>query len=153
MAEKITPFMQQYLGIKKDFPEILLFYRMGDFYELFFDDAKEAAKLLGITLTARGKHQEIPIPMAGVPVHSVENYLAKLVKQGKSAAICEQIGEVGKGLVERAVTRIITPGTLTDESLLEENKENILLSVCPIEDKYALAYAEIASGRVLLLNF
>ena len=119
-----TPMMRQYLRIKAQHPDLLLFYRMGDFYELFYEDATRAATLLNITLTARGQSGGNPIPMAGVPFHSVENYLVKLVKLGVSVAICEQIGEVNssKGPVEREVTRIITPGTLTDEALLEEKQ-------------------------------
>ncbi|MEM0912941.1 MAG: DNA mismatch repair protein MutS, partial [Pseudomonadota bacterium] len=123
-----TPMMAQYLAIKAQHPDILLFYRMGDFYELFFDDAKRAADLISITLTARGKSAGEPIPMAGVPYHAVENYLAKLVKLGESVAICEQVGDpaTSKGPVERKVVRIITPGTLTDEALLEEKSEALL---------------------------
>lgn len=141
-----TPAMQQYLTIKEDFPDLLLFYRMGDFYELFFDDAKKAGALLNITVTTRGKIRGKPIPMAGVPAHALENYLAKLVKQGMSAVICEQVGEVGKGLVERAVTRIITPGTLTDENLLDEARDSILLSLFCFQNNYFLAYADITRG-------
>jgi DNA mismatch repair protein MutS len=117
-----TPVMQQYVRIKAEHPDILLFYRMGDFYELFYDDAQKAARLLDITLTARGASAGAPIPMAGVPYHAVEQYLAKLVKLGESVAICEQIGDVAtaKGPVERKVTRIVTPGTLTDSELLDE---------------------------------
>ena len=111
-----TPMMQQYLRIKAEHPGILLFYRMGDFYELFYDDARRAAELLNITLTTRGQSAGAPIPMAGVPFHAVENYLARLVKLGLSVAICEQLGDpaTSKGPVERRVTRIVTPGTLTD---------------------------------------
>jgi len=117
--------MQQYLRIKSQNPDILLFYRMGDFYELFYDDARRAASLLDITLTARGQSGGQPIPMAGVPFHSVEGYLAKLVRKGESVAICEQIGDPSKskGPVERQVVRIITPGTITDEALLDERQE------------------------------
>ena len=111
-----TPMMQQYLQIKADFAQTLLFYRMGDFYELFYDDATRAARLLGITLTQRGQSAGQPVLMAGVPVHAVENYLAKLIQMGESVAIAEQVGEigVGKGPVERNVVRVVTPGTLTD---------------------------------------
>ena len=114
--------MRQYLSIKAQHPSILLFYRMGDFYELFFDDAKKAAELLDISLTARGKSGGDPIPMAGVPYHAVEGYLSRLVRMGESVAICEQVGDpaTSKGPVERQVKRIITPGTVTDEALLEE---------------------------------
>src|ERR1700752_2619778 len=123
-----TPMMQQYLRIKAQHPDILLFYRMGDFYELFFDDARRAAALLDITLTARGSSAGQPIPMAGVPFHSVEGYLAKLVRKGQSVAICEQLGDPAKskGPVERQVVRIITPGTVTDEALLEEGQETLV---------------------------
>lgn len=150
--EQHTPMMQQYLSIKKDFPDILLLYRMGDFYELFYDDAKRAAKLLGISLTARGKSAGEPIPMAGVPVHALETYLAKLVKLGVSAVICEQIGDPAnsKGPVERAVTRIITPGTLTDDALLDETRDNILLAIYDDSNNYHLAYADITRGAFTL---
>src|SRR6187399_1771870 len=115
-----TPVMQQYLAIKAQFPDALLFYRMGDFYELFYDDARRTAKLVDIALTKRGASAGEPIPMAGVPVHSAETYLARLVKLGESVAICEQIGDpaTSKGPVERKVTRVVTPGTLTDSALL-----------------------------------
>lgn len=144
-----TPMMQQYLKIKAAHSEILLFYRMGDFYELFFEDAKKAAKLLDISLTARGKSGGAPIPMAGVPYHAAENYLAKLVKLGESVAICEQIGDpaTSKGPVERKVVRIITPGTVSDESLLPEKKDNILAAVCQVSDGFAFASIEMSTGR------
>lgn len=120
-----TPMMQQYLRIKSEYQDMLLFYRMGDFYELFFDDAKRASQLLDLTLTHRGQSADKPIPMAGVPYHAVENYLARLIKKGESVAICEQIGDpaTSKGPVAREVTRIITPGTVTDEALLDAKKE------------------------------
>jgi len=119
--QKHTPMMQQYWQLKSQHPEELLFYRMGDFYELFYDDAIKAAKLLDITLTKRGQSAGTPIPMAGVPYHAYENYLAKLIKKGNSVAICEQIGEAtGKGPMKREVVRVVTPGTVSDESLLEE---------------------------------
>ncbi len=116
-----TPMMQQYLGLKAENPDILLFYRMGDFYELFYDDAKKAAALLDISLTKRGQSAGAPIPMAGIPHHAIENYLARLVQLGESVAICEQVGDpaLSKGPVERKVVRIVTPGTVTDEALLE----------------------------------
>src|SRR5258706_6444733 len=121
-----TPVMQQYLRIKGEHPDILVFYRMGDFYELFYDDAEKATRLLDLTLTSRGASAGAQVKMAGVPVHSVENYLAKLVKMGQSVAICEQIGDpaAAKGPVARQVTRIVTPGTLTDSSLLEDKADN-----------------------------
>src|SRR5207245_2785545 len=117
-----TPMMQQYLRIKAQYPEALLFYRMGDFYELFYEDARRAAALLDITLTARGQSAGEPIPMAGVPYHAVDSYLARLVRKGESVAICEQLGDpaTSKGPVERQVVRIVTPGTVTDTALLEE---------------------------------
>lgn len=144
-----TPMMQQYLGIKQDYPSQLLFYRMGDFYELFFEDAKRAAKLLDITLTARGNSAGKPIPMAGVPFHSVEGYLAKLVKLGESVVICEQIGDpaTSKGPVERKVVRIITPGTVTDEALLEDRRDNLLAAIVGDEKCFGIAVLDIASGR------
>src|SRR5512144_2037688 len=115
-----TPMMQQYLRLKADHPDKLLFYRMGDFYELFYDDAQRASRLLDITLTARGQSAGAPIPMAGVPYHAVESYLARLMKHGEAVAICEQIGDpaTSKGPVERKVMRVVTPGTLTDANLL-----------------------------------
>ena len=120
--------MQQYLRIKGAHPDILVFYRMGDFYELFYDDAEKASRLLDITLTSRGASAGAPVKMAGVPVHSLEQYLAKLVKLGESVAICEQIGDpaLAKGPVDRQVTRIVTPGTLTDSSLLDDKADNVL---------------------------
>jgi len=143
-----TPMMQQYLGIKKDYPDTLVFYRMGDFYELFFDDAIEAAKLLDITLTTRGQISGEPIKMAGVPYHAAEQYLAKLVKLGKSVAICEQIGEpvVGK-VVERKVVRIITPGTLTDSALLEDKQPNRIGALAVLKKQTALAWSALESGE------
>ena len=135
-----TPMMQQYLHIKAENPGYLLFYRMGDFYELFFDDAHQAAELLGITLTARGSSGGSPIPMAGVPYHAADGYLAKLVKLGVSVAICEQIGDpaTSKGPVEREVVRIITPGTLTEEALLESRNENLLVALYQHKGRYGL---------------
>src|SRR5574340_1540653 len=121
---KHTPMMQQYLRIKAEHPDMLLFYRMGDFYELFFDDAERAAQLLDITLTTRGATAGQPIKMAGVPYHAAEQYLVRLVKLGEAVAICEQVGDpaTSKGPVERKVMRIITPGTLTDSALLAEKQ-------------------------------
>ncbi|MCC5797527.1 MAG: DNA mismatch repair protein MutS [Methylophaga sp.] len=149
-----TPMMQQYLQIKGEHPDQLLFYRMGDFYELFFDDAHRAAELLDITLTARGNSNGKPIPMAGVPYHAAENYLAKLVKLGVSVAICEQIGDPAKskGPVERQVVRILTPGTLTDEALLDSRRENLLVSVHTDKNSFGIAAAEISSGRFVVLE-
>jgi len=144
-----TPMMQQYLRIKAEHADKLLFYRMGDFYELFFDDAERAAKLLDITLTRRGVSAGEPIKMAGVPFHAVEQYLARLVKLGESVAICEQIGDpaASKGPVERKVTRVITPGTLTDAALLDERRENLLLALSPRPNLVGLAWLSLAAGR------
>jgi len=144
-----TPMMQQYLRIKAQHPDMLLFYRMGDFYELFHDDATRAAKLLDITLTQRGASNGQPIKMAGVPYHAAEQYLAKLVKLGESVAICEQIGDpaTSKGPVERKVVRIVTPGTLTDSALLEEKRDNLLLALHERHGKLGLAWLNLASGQ------
>ena len=144
-----TPMMQQYLKIKAEHPDELVFYRMGDFYELFFDDAKRAAELMDITLTARGKSAGEPIPMAGVPFHSADGYLAKLVRCGESVAICEQIGDptTSKGPVERKVVRVVTPGTISDEALLEERRDNLLLAIHQHDEHYGLATLDIGSGR------
>ena len=130
-ASTHTPMMQQFLRIKADHPDTLLFYRMGDFYELFFDDARRASELLGITLTARGKSNGEAIPMCGIPYHAADNYLAKIIKSGESVAICEQTGDpaTSKGPVERKVMRIVTPGTVTDENLLEERRDNYLMAI------------------------
>jgi DNA mismatch repair protein MutS len=143
-----TPMMQQFLKIKADYQDMLLFYRMGDFYELFFDDAVQAAKLLDITLTHRGKSNGNPIPMCGVPYHAVDNYLAKLVKKGLSVAICEQTGDpaTSKGPVSRAVQRILTPGTVTEEALMDAHKENVLVAIHQNSRGYGLAYLALANG-------
>src|SRR2546430_1932480 len=145
-----SPVMQQYLRIKGEHPDILVFYRMGDFYELFYDDAEKASRLLDITLTSRGVSAGTPVKMAGVPAHSVEQYLAKLVKLGESVAICEQIGDpaTAKGPVDRQVTRIVTPGTLTDASLLEDKSDNILLSLSRDKSTVGLAWLSLASGAL-----
>ena len=142
--------MQQYLRLKAQHPEILMFYRMGDFYELFYDDAEKAARLLDITLTTRGASAGAPIKMAGVPWHSAEQYLAKLVKLGESVAICEQVGDVAtaKGPVEREVTRIVTPGTLTDPALLDEKADNVLLAIANDKSSIGLAWLSLASGEL-----
>ena len=148
-ASKHSPVIAQYLRIKADHPDTLLFYRMGDFYELFFDDARRAAKLLDIALTARGQANGAPIPMAGVPAHAVESYLAKLVRRGESAAICEQIGDpaTSRGPVERQVTRIITPGTLTDDNLLDGRRDNLLVAAHCAAGRWGIAGLELSSGR------
>lgn len=143
--------MQQYLRIKADHPDMLVLYRMGDFYELFFDDAVKAARLLGITLTTRGQSAGQPIRMAGVPFHALEQYLARLVKMGESAVICEQVGEVtNKGPVERKVMRIITPGTLTDSALLPDSRDVILMAVTSSGEQLGLAWLSLAAGRFLV---
>lgn len=147
-----TPMMQQYLKLKAQHPDILLFYRMGDFYELFYDDAKRASQLMDISLTKRGASAGEPIPMAGVPYHAVENYLAKLVALGESVAICEQIGDPAttKGPVERRVVRIVTPGTLSDEALLNERQDNLLAALWQSPQGFGYATLDITSGRFLV---
>ncbi|KFC65980.1 DNA mismatch repair protein MutS [Massilia sp. LC238] len=158
-TEKVTPMMQQYLRIKADYPTMLVFYRMGDFYELFHDDAEKAARLLGITLTARGTSNGQPIKMCGVPFHSLDGYLAKLVKIGESCAICEQIGDpaLSKGPVERKVVRVVTPGTLTDSDLLPEKADRPLLAMCMLPQRknvtVGLAWLSLASGVLRLMEF
>lgn len=144
-----TPMMQQYLRIKADYPATLVFYRMGDFYELFYDDARKAARLLDITLTKRGQSGGEPIPMAGVPYHAVDSYLGKLVRAGEAVAICERIGDpaTSKGPVERKVVRVVTPGTLTDEALLQDRRENLLCCIFQQAGAWGLAALEISSGR------
>jgi DNA mismatch repair protein MutS len=149
-----TPMMQQYLRIKAQHPDALLFYRMGDFYELFFEDARRASALLDITLTARGSSAGQPIPMAGVPFHSVEPYLAKLVRRGVSVAVCEQQGDPAKskGPVDRAVVRVVTPGTVTDEALLDERRETLLAAVACDGERFGLAWLDLAAGRFTVLE-
>jgi len=149
-----TPMMQQYLRIKAQHPNQLVFYRMGDFYELFYDDAKKAAQLLDISLTARGKSAGEPIPMAGIPYHAAEGYVAKIVRAGESVVICEQVGDpaTSKGPVERAVARIVTPGTISDEALLDERSDNLLVAVHQVEDTFGVAIVDISSGRFSLLE-
>jgi DNA mismatch repair protein MutS len=151
-ASPHTPMMQQYLRIKAEHPDTLLFYRMGDFYELFYDDAKKASQLLDITLTSRGQSAGLPIAMAGIPYHAAEGYLAKLLRHGESVAICEQIGDpaTSKGPVDRKVVRIVTPGTVTDEALLEDRKDNLLVAVCGFGGKYGIASLDVTSGRFVL---
>ena len=145
-----TPMMQQYLRLKAQHPDMLMFYRMGDFYELFYDDAEKGSRLLDLTLTTRGQSAGVPVKMAGVPVHSVQQYLAKLVKMGESVAICEQVGDVAtaKGPVDREVTRIVTPGTLTDPALLDEKADNVLLSISKDKSSVGLAWLSLASGEL-----
>src|SRR5580693_300872 len=157
MADDIsshTPMMQQYLRIKAQHPDVLLFYRMGDFYEMFYDDARRAAQLLDIALTQRGASAGAPIPMAGVPAVTLDSYLAKLVRKGQSVAICEQRGEPGKtkGPMEREVVRIVTPGTVTDEALLDERRDNLLASVCGAGGRYGLAWLDLSAGRFSVME-
>jgi len=146
--------MQQFLKIKADHPQDLVFYRMGDFYELFYDDAKRAADLLDITLTARGKSGGEPIPMCGVPYHAAEGYLARLVKSGVSVAIAEQIGDpaTSKGPVDRKVVRVVTPGTLSDEALLDERTDNLLAAITQSDSNYGVAYLDLSAGRFRVLE-
>ncbi len=149
-----TPMMQQYLTEKARYPDVLLFYRMGDFYELFFEDAVKASAILGITLTARGKSGGSPIPMCGIPFHAVDRYLAKIVDCGESVAICEQIGDpaTSKGPVERKVVRLVTPGTLSDEALLQEYRDLLLVAVWQDKDHYGIAALDVSSGRFSVLE-
>ena len=151
-VENFSPVMRQYLGLKAQHPDMLMFYRMGDFYELFFEDAEKASRLLGITLTQRGSSNGQPIKMAGVPYHAAEGYLAKLAKLGEAVAICEQIGDpaTSKGPVERQVARILTPGTLTDTALLDESRDNQLLSIFQADGLIGLARLNLAAGTFIL---
>jgi DNA mismatch repair protein MutS len=144
--------MQQYLAFKAQHPGLLLLYRMGDFYELFFDDAEKAARLLDITLTSRGQSAGRPIPMAGVPHHALEQYLAKLIRLGESVVICDQIGDpaASKGIVERAITRIVTPGTITDSALLDERSDSLLLALASDRRRLGLAWLNLANGDLRL---
>jgi len=151
--KQITPMMAQYLAIKAEYPQTLVFYRMGDFYELFYADAEKAARLLDITLTQRGQSAGQPVIMAGVPFHAMETYLARLIKLGESVAICEQVGEVGatKGPVERKVVRVVTPGTLTDSALLSDKSESLLLAVHQGPRHHCgLAWLSVTQGEVKL---
>ena len=137
-----TPVIQQFLGFKAEHPDMLLFFRMGDFYELFYDDARKAARLLDITLTSRGKSAGDAIPMAGIPFHALDTYLARLVRLGESVVICEQIGDpaASKGPVERQIARIVTPGTLTDEVLLNDRIDNLLIGIHQHQQQFGLAF-------------
>jgi DNA mismatch repair protein MutS len=148
-----TPVMQQYLRIKSQHPDVLLFYRMGDFYELFYEDARRAAALLDITLTARGQSAGAPIPMAGVPFHALDSYLSRLVRKGESVAICEQLADPGaKGPIERQVVRIVTPGTVTDAALLAERAETLLASLVREGTRFGLAWLDLAAGRFTVMQ-
>ncbi|WP_247709503.1 hypothetical protein [Guyparkeria sp. SB14A] len=151
-----TPMMQQFLRIKQDYPDVLLFYRMGDFYELFFDDARHAARVLDLTLTQRGTSAGEPIPMAGVPVHAYESYLARLLKAGESVAICEQVGDVqAKGPMKREVVKVVTPGTVTDEALLEQRQAHRLVAVSRSRyrgrERLGLAHLDLSSGHFAIM--
>ena len=143
-----TPMMRQYLGFKAQYPDLLLLYRMGDFYELFYDDAEKAARLLNITLTTRGASAGQPIRMAGVPHHALDQYLARLVKLGESVVICDQVGDpsASKGIVERAITRVVTPGTVTDAALLDERADSLLAAMAPAGDAFGIAWLNLANG-------
>jgi DNA mismatch repair protein MutS len=154
-SEKHTPMMQQYLSIKAEHTDKLLFYRMGDFYELFMEDAERAARLLDLTLTARGSSNGQRIPMAGVPVHAAENYLGRLVKSGESVAVCEQVSDpaTSKGLVKREVVRIVTPGTITDDNLLDHKRDNHICAISQLTTRIGLASIELGSGDFLLQAF
>ena len=145
-----TPVMAQYLRLKAEHPDSLLLFRMGDFYEVFYDDARKANRLLDITLTTRGASAGEPVVMAGVPVHALESYLAKLVKLGVAVAIAEQVGEVAtaKGPVERRVVRVVTPGTITDNELLAERQDALLLSITRDRAGFGLAWLGLASGKL-----
>ena len=150
-----TPMMQQFFSIKAKYPDSMLFFRLGDFYELFYDDARQASEILDITLTSRGKSGGDPIPMCGVPFHSADSYLARLIKSGFSVAICEQIGDpnTSKGPVERRVVRLLTPGTVTDEALLDPEKDNYLAGVYKNGATYGLAILSFARGSFQVKEF
>ena len=149
-----TPMMQQYLGIKHGHPNDLVFYRMGDFYEMFYDDAKDASQLLDISLTSRGQSAGQPIPMCGIPYHAAEGYIAKIVNAGRSVAVAEQIGDpaTSKGPVDRKVVRVVTPGTLTDEALMDANRDHLLTAVCQLHKTYGIASLDMSSGRFTLVE-
>jgi DNA mismatch repair protein MutS len=149
-----TPMMQQYLRIKSEYPNMLVFYRMGDFYELFFDDAEQASRLLGITLTARGQSAGKPIPMAGVPFHSAESYMARLIRHGLSVAICEQVGEVkaGTGPVQREVVRVLTPGTVSDAAFLNDKQDHVLVALFARSSRYGIAMLDLCGARFHLME-
>ena len=151
-APKLTPMMERFFEVKRQHPDSLLLFRMGDFYELFYDDAVIAAKILGLTLTSRDKGSANPISMAGFPYHSLDNYLQKLIRNGHRAAICDQVEDPkqAKGLVKREVTRIVTPGTLTEDALLDPRQNNYLAAVCLYKKTAGLAWLELSTGRFQL---
>jgi DNA mismatch repair protein MutS len=150
-VKKQTPMMERYLEVKRQNPGSLLLFRMGDFYELFYDDAQLAARVLGLTLTSRDKASSNPVPMAGFPYHALESYLQKLIHAGLRVAICDQVEDpkLAKGLVRREVTRIVTPGTLVDEALLDPRRNNFLASVFPEKNGIGLAWLELSTGRFI----
>src|SRR6187399_3478753 len=158
MSGATTPMMTQYLALKREAGECLLFYRMGDFFELFFDDARTASQVLDIALTSRGEHLGAPIPMCGVPVHSAEGYLARLIRAGCRVAIAEQIESPeearrrggSKALVARDIVRFVTAGTLTEEALLEPRRSNLLAAVCEVRGAIGIAACDISTGRMEL---
>jgi len=149
-----TPMMQQYLGIKRDHPNDLVFYRMGDFYEMFYDDAKDASELLDISLTSRGQSAGQPVPMCGIPYHAAEGYIAKIVNAGRSLAVAEQVGDpaTSKGPVDRKVVRVVTPGTLTDEALMDSNRDHLLTAVYQLNETYGIASLDMSSGRFAVVE-
>jgi DNA mismatch repair protein MutS len=149
-----TPMMQQYLGIKRDHPNDLVFYRMGDFYEMFYEDAKDASELLDISLTSRGQSAGQPLPMCGIPYHAAEGYIAKIVNAGRSVAVAEQIGDpaTSKGPVDRKVVRVVTPGTLTDEALMDSNRDHLLTAVYQLDETYGIATLDMSSGRFAVVE-
>jgi DNA mismatch repair protein MutS len=149
-----TPMMQQYLGIKRDYPNDLVFYRMGDFYEMFYEDAKDASELLDISLTSRGQSAGQPLPMCGIPYHAAEGYIAKIVNAGRSVAVAEQIGDptTSKGPVDRKVVRVVTPGTLTDEALMDSNRDHLLTAVYQLDETYGIATLDMSSGRFAVVE-
>ena len=154
MAE-LTPMMKQYFEIKKDYPDTLLFFRLGDFYEMFFEDAKIASKELELVLTGRDCGQEERAPMCGVPFHSVDNYLARLVAKGYKVAICEQMEDpaLAKGIVKRDVSRVLTPGTVIESTMLDESKNNFLACIFARKDCVGLCFADISTGSVHATQF
>ena len=151
---KLSPMMQQYMDTKDNYYDCLLFYRLGDFYELFFEDAKIASKVLDIALTARNCGNEEKAPMCGVPYHSVDAYIAKLIENGFKVAICEQISEPSPGkIVEREVTRIITPGTVIETEILDEKSNNYIISLCKKDNSIGMAYSDISTGEFKISEF
>src|SRR5437764_12816546 len=148
-----SPAHRQYLAIKQRYPDAILLFRMGDFYEMFDEDARVGAQALGITLTSREFAKGDRVPMAGVPHHALQSYLKRFVQQGLKVAICEQLTEPGKGLVERDVVRVVTPGTLTEPALLEETQNNYLAAVCLWRESYGLAYVDVTTGEFAVTDF